>query len=139
MSGRYNFKDYKGCPGVSVLQAICDMVGTMGSISCIGAIIYSVKNCSIWIVLLWIALAIGYLVAYINLGNRLERWGREKEATKQKEREQIRRTADTEELVRLAKLEKKEEIWSTVGVIFVSLAVPVTFGCIFILIYMYVL
>lgn len=138
MSSRYKFKDYKGCPGVSVLQALFSMVGTMCNLTCLGAIIYSVKNCNIWIVILCIAITIGYLTAYVNLDTKLESWGREKEAKKQKEREKIRRTAAREELVRLAKQEKKEEIWSTVGVIFVSLTVPVIFACIFILILMYV-
>lgn len=138
MSSRYKFKDYKGCPGVSVLQALFSMVGTMCNLACLGAIIYSVKNCNIWIVFLCITITIGYLIAYINLGVKLGGWGREKEAKKQKERERIRRTADREVLVKLAKQEKKEEIWSTVGVIFVALTVSVVFGCGFILILMYV-
>lgn len=103
-----------------------------------GGVIYSVKNCNIWIVFLCITITIGYLIAYIKLGVKLENWGREKEAQKQKEREQIRRTATVEELVLLAKQEKKGGIWSTVGVILVALTVPVIFGCIFILILMYV-
>ncbi len=138
MSGRYKFKDYKGCPGVSVLQAIFDLTGTMCNLLCLGSVIYSVKNCNIWIIFLCIAITIGYLIAYIDLGVKLENWGREKEAKKQKEREKIRRTAAREELVLLAKQEKKEEIWSTVGVILAALTVPVIFGCIFILILMYV-
>lgn len=138
MSGRYKFKNYKGCPGVTVLQAVFDLAGTMGNVACLGGVIYSVKNCNIWIIFLCIAITIGYLIAYINLGVKLENWGREKEAKKQKEREKIRRTAAREELVLLAKQEKKEEIWSMVGVIFVSLTVPVIFACIFILILMYV-
>lgn len=32
MSGRYKFKDYKGCPGVTVLQTVFDLAGTMGVI-----------------------------------------------------------------------------------------------------------
>lgn len=138
MSGRYKFKEYKGRPGVTVLQAVFDLAGTMGNVACLGGVIYSVKNCNIWIVFLCITITIGYLIAYINLGVKLEGWGREKEAKKQKERERIRRTADREVLVKLAKQEKKEEIWSTVGVILVALTVPVIFGCIFILFLMHV-
>lgn len=138
MSSRYKFKDYKGCPGVSVLQALFSMVGTMCNLACLGAIIYSVKNCNIWIVFLCIAITIGYLMAYVNLDAKLESWGREKEAQKQKEREQIRRTATAEELVLLAKQEKREGIWSTIGVVFVTLTVSVIFGYGFILILMYV-
>lgn len=137
MSSRYKFKDYKGCPGVSVLQAFFDLAGTMCNLLCLGVIIYSVKNCNIWIVFLCIAITIGYLIAYVNLGTKLENWGREKETQKQKEREQIRRMADTEELVRLAKQEKKENIWSAVGMVLVALVVPVVFCCIFILLFMY--
>ena len=122
---------------MSVLQALFSMVGTMCNLACLGAIIYSVKNCNIWIVFLCIAIAIGYLIAYVNLGTKLESWGREKEAQKQKEREQIRRRADRDELVLLARQEKKENIWSAVGVVLVALVVPVVFCCIFILFFMY--
>lgn len=125
----YKLNYYKGCPGITILHFVLDLVGILFSIMGIGLTVYSFSNENVWKGMICAVVTVTLIFGYFKLAAILENRGRLEEAEKREQRKSFMKNASKEEIVRFAKQEKREDVLMVIGIIIsIIIAVPIIAG-----------